>query len=247
MCIRRPASRLGGSRKPELQLLDHWFPTGQRDHPGSASRQLSRLRQLRSQRHRVQRFVAADHRPYGEHQHERRRDPGRLPHGERPGPRRGGPGGPATRSVQRHLRQLPTQPALHVRGRGLDRERPDAGTGRGLLRRGSCDLRGLVGGTRLQQPRSGTDQQREPRPSRRDHHQARHRRLPERLCGRSGADVQPRFGHQRRRGAVRIREWQRRPRLQRGRLRTARVAIHACELARGVRHRTARTWQYRSH
>ena len=65
--IRRPASRLPESRQPELQLEDHRVSPGKCRHCRSASPELSRLRQLRFERHTRQRHVVAGHRPPAEH------------------------------------------------------------------------------------------------------------------------------------------------------------------------------------
>ena len=61
--VRRAAPGLRGSWEPEFQLVDHRVSRGQCHHPRVASRQLPRLRQRRSERHRLQRLVVADDRP----------------------------------------------------------------------------------------------------------------------------------------------------------------------------------------
>ena len=115
--------------------------------------------------------------------------------------------------------------AVHVRRCCLDRECDHRRSARRLFHGGARYLPRPVGRSGLQWSGTRPDQNREPRSPHRDPDPVGDRRLSERDRGRAGAHGQPRSGPQRRRGALRLCQRQRRHGLQRSRLRGIGVGL----------------------
>ena len=228
--VQLPVSEDPGNQS--FNALTTGFPVVNATTPGAPPDELPRLRQLGSERHRRQRCVLADHCPTAEHQHQRRRYAGRLPHGERPDPGRGRPGGAAARAVQRNIGQLPAQHALHLGLGGLDGQRPMPGQKTVYFVGVPVTFQTSSAGLACNGPAPGQIASESPDRLGETVTQLGDRRLQERPRGRGGADLQSRFEQQRRRSTVRVCQWDRRPGLQRSRLRPARVGLLTVELPR---------------